>query len=302
MAKKRMISRSLGGSKKIRRLIEDYPKIAEFTSLLFCLGIPHHDDYGLISSHAHDWKYNIYPTSDKTIPDFQEAIKAMLVVELLEISSCGEICRFVNYEKHQTFKTDRTKQSDFKEPDGIQWKPLVSVSEVKVSEVKVSEVKKPKTGCDEKGKPEPFQEYFDIMWSHYPRHDEKKNALNAYQARIRKGIAPDKLLAATKNYATAVKGKEKTFIKMAKTFFGPNEVWKDWVATKHTDPGFSQDEKLPCYDSLTHDLETDNEAMRITHDRYSELWDALEAVKTFEEFETWKKDMREEGVNNATQR
>lgn len=74
-----------------------------------------------------------------------------------------------------------------------------------------------------------YEQDFELVWSEYPRRTERKAALKAYQARRREGADHDELLAATKHYATASTGTEQRYIKRGSTFYGPNEVWRDWV-------------------------------------------------------------------------
>ena len=75
---------------------------------------------------------------------------------------------------------------------------------------------------------------FEEAWKHYPRKEGKKAALKAYRAR-RKNFDKDTLFTATKNFAKAMEGREKQFIKMGATFFGPDEWFADFVNSPEPD-------------------------------------------------------------------
>lgn len=278
----------------MRRLVDSHGEISEFCSLIYCLGIPHHDDLGQISADPHDWKYNIYRVSEKIVDQFAKALSVLEEEGLLQVSKCGKVYRYVNFENHQTLKKDRTPQNDF---PGIQWKPLESngnVREVKGSKEKLSKDKNKTVGDDEKGKSknEPFEKDFLLIWPTYPRNDEKTNAFKAYRTRRREGIPHNKLAQAVKNYAKHVKDKEKRYIKMGKTFFGPNKVWQDYLTKlpDATNESNLENKKILFFDCLDHGLETDNPKFSLTKERYDDLWDKLEEVKTFDQLEAWREE------------
>lgn len=75
-----------------------------------------------------------------------------------------------------------------------------------------------------------FDADFSAVWEIYPRRIERSKALKAYTARRKAGICADDLLAATRNYATSVIGRDPSFIKHGATFFGPDAPFSDYVA------------------------------------------------------------------------
>ena len=80
----------------------------------------------------------------------------------------------------------------------------------------------------------PIDRDFEEAWKHYPRKESKKSALKAYRARRKKERA-DTLLTATKNYAKSVEGRERRFIKLGATFFGPDEHYVDFIESPTPD-------------------------------------------------------------------
>jgi len=70
---------------------------------------------------------------------------------------------------------------------------------------------------------------FDDCWEHYPRKLARKQAEKAWQARVRAGIPPDDLLAATLHYAQARAGQDQSYTMHGATFYGPNDRWRDYL-------------------------------------------------------------------------
>ena len=72
---------------------------------------------------------------------------------------------------------------------------------------------------------------FEHVWKLYPRHDEKKRAFECYTARLNSGYSEEELLQATEAYAKECEERktEKRYIKQAKTFFGINEPFVDYL-------------------------------------------------------------------------
>lgn len=76
------------------------------------------------------------------------------------------------------------------------------------------------------------EEPFEVLWKNYPRKIEKAGAKAAFQATVKRGNDPNDLVTATKNYRLSCKRNETppTFVKHGKTFFGPKEPWRDYLA------------------------------------------------------------------------
>lgn len=170
MARKRLLSSSLGGSDKFFDLQELAGELAEFSQTLYCLGVAHHDELGQFSASPRTWKLNVHPGSPRPISDFEKAIHFLIQADLLELSVCVKAVRFVNYEKIQVFRKDRTAINDY---PNCQWRSMtvndgftfLNRSKEKLREVKGSEDKK-------EGNlplPSPLQEKFIKIVNLYPK-------------------------------------------------------------------------------------------------------------------------------------
>lgn len=71
---------------------------------------------------------------------------------------------------------------------------------------------------------------YEEFWQAYPleRRKEKKAAYRAWKARLKTGAKPEQLIRAATLYAQECKGKEARFIKLPKTFLGPDDHWQEY--------------------------------------------------------------------------
>jgi hypothetical protein len=75
---------------------------------------------------------------------------------------------------------------------------------------------------------------FESAWTAYPGRtggNSKAGAWRAWQTRIREGVTPADLIAGVEGYARYVRSERKehtSFVKMAQSFFGPDEHWLEW--------------------------------------------------------------------------
>lgn len=79
---------------------------------------------------------------------------------------------------------------------------------------------------------------FETIWSLYPKRtgaNSKRAAFKAWQARLRSGVPEEEILDGVRRYADYCddRGNSGTsYVKMAATFFGPDEWWKEpWGST-----------------------------------------------------------------------
>ena len=119
MARARLLSRSLGASERFHRIAQEAPPgLIDFTQLLFCLLIPHTDDFGRMSGSATSVKLTVHPGSYRNIADFQEALAVLEHVGLISLYDNGEKVLQVNkFEEHQGNLHKRT-QSRFPDNSG----------------------------------------------------------------------------------------------------------------------------------------------------------------------------------------
>ncbi|MDD2492281.1 MAG: phage replisome organizer N-terminal domain-containing protein, partial [Bacteroidales bacterium] len=89
--------------------------------------------------------------------------------------------------------------------------------------------------CDEGAKPgsksgsADYSSDFQAFWAVYPRKREKRGAFRVWKARIREKVKPAALIAAAKNYAAAMQGKDARFTKLPTTFLGPDKPYEEWI-------------------------------------------------------------------------
>lgn len=76
---------------------------------------------------------------------------------------------------------------------------------------------------------ESYEEHFELIWRDYPRKMKKPVALRAYIATRRRGADPAELAMAVKHFAEAMSPRAPANISHGSTFFGPDELWTDYV-------------------------------------------------------------------------
>ena len=86
-----------------------------------------------------------------------------------------------------------------------------------------------------------YEKEFEDIWKVYPRKKEKQAAYKCFLARVREGHLPRDMLTAAQRYRDecARLGTEERFIKHAKTFFGPNKPFLDYLQKEVSGNGFA---------------------------------------------------------------
>ena len=69
---------------------------------------------------------------------------------------------------------------------------------------------------------------FNEFWENYPRKKEKQAALTKWKTCIKEDT-PEDIITAAKNYATECQNKEARFVKLAKTFLGPDKHYREYI-------------------------------------------------------------------------
>jgi hypothetical protein len=76
-----------------------------------------------------------------------------------------------------------------------------------------------------------YPEAFERAWAAYPKRpgNPKKAAHKAWSARLRAGATEDEILAGVERYRhyVEVTNTEKRYVKMAASFFGPNDFFRE---------------------------------------------------------------------------
>lgn len=111
MASRRMISRSLGTSEKYAQLIKSENGLAEFCHSLFPLMVVNADDSGRLQGDAFTVKFSIFPISERSVDDFENALLAMHRVGLIARYRSGLrwYIQIINFTPHQPGLLKETK-------------------------------------------------------------------------------------------------------------------------------------------------------------------------------------------------
>lgn len=110
MAKGRLLSRTLGSSRRFNTLTDTAADIAEFSQLLFTLLIPNADDWGRLAGDAYTVKLTVFPGSPRSVVDFQDALRCLHDVKLVTVYKADDdIWLQINkFEVHQSGLNKRT--------------------------------------------------------------------------------------------------------------------------------------------------------------------------------------------------
>ena len=87
MARGRMISKSLGTSRKFAALSGP---LAEFSAALYPLIISHTDDFGRLEGDSFTIKHRVWPTAHRDEAEFQGALEQLRSVGLIKLYLVGE--------------------------------------------------------------------------------------------------------------------------------------------------------------------------------------------------------------------
>lgn len=131
MARGRMISKSLGASKRFTDLQTHAGKLWEFSAALFCLVVSNCDDFGRLEGDAASVKWRCWPASSRSEHDFAVSLKAMHDAGLIiwyEVAD-RHIVEVVQFSEHQSGLHKRTR-SKFPDPPGYSREAVQSTNHV----------------------------------------------------------------------------------------------------------------------------------------------------------------------------
>lgn len=108
MARGRMISKSLGTSRKFAALSGP---LAEFSAALYPLLISHTDDFGRLEGDSFTVKVRVWPTAHRSEAEFQDALLLLKSVGLIKLYTVEEqqYVEVIGFDDHQTGLHKRTK-------------------------------------------------------------------------------------------------------------------------------------------------------------------------------------------------
>lgn len=119
MARGRMISKTLGHSRKYAALPIEAGKLGEFAQALFSMLVANSDDFGRQAGDPYTVKLAVWPSSRRKESDFTVALTAMHRVGLIQWydDNGQQFIEITDFEKHQSGLHKRT-HSAFPAPSG----------------------------------------------------------------------------------------------------------------------------------------------------------------------------------------
>jgi hypothetical protein len=124
MARGRLISRTLGSSRKFAALHQAAGELAEFAQTLYPLMVACSDDFGRLSGDAFSVRCAVFPSSPRREEEFAAVLLAMESVGLLILFDAGgqQVAQIAEFESHQPGLSKRTG-SKFPAPPGKSREP-----------------------------------------------------------------------------------------------------------------------------------------------------------------------------------
>lgn len=175
MARGRLVSRTLGSSRKFAALNKAGGDLAEFAQTLYPLLVACSDDYGRQSGDAFTVKMAVFPSSPRTESEFALAIASLASVGLMHWYDApgGHVLEVVDFDTHQPGLSKRTKSKFPPFPGKFPGLP----SEEKGIEQKGREQNNtaPKSTA--------LHERFDRFWAVYPKKVGKDAAWAEFKKR-----------------------------------------------------------------------------------------------------------------------
>jgi hypothetical protein len=110
MARGRVISKSLGSSRRFHKLLEHAGDLGEFAQALYPLMVAHADDFGRLSCDAFTVKHEVFPTSPRTEEEFDRVLNAMHTSGLIVryVLGAEQYAQIDKFEEHQSGLHKRT--------------------------------------------------------------------------------------------------------------------------------------------------------------------------------------------------
>lgn len=173
MARGRLISRTLGSSRKFAALIGTAGKLGEFAQSLYPLLVANSDDYGRMAGDAFTVKHAVFPTSPRREDDFRSALWSMHSVRLIHCYDANglQLIQIMDFDTHQPGLSKRTG-SKFPEPP-------VNFTEIP-SEYKGIEEKRREQNSTaplmRRGTDPLPDDGFGVFWIAYPKKKSKADA------------------------------------------------------------------------------------------------------------------------------
>lgn len=176
MARGRLISKSLGSSRKFHALLGAGGKLGEFCQVLFPLIVANTDDFGRMPGDAFTVKNVVLPSSRRPEKDFDRALEVLATVDLIQrYRAEGGIYLQVNqFDEHQPNLHKRTN-SRFPESPGNSGNVRLNLTESNRTESKRTQNPEPREREADR--------LFEQFWTMYPKKKAKDDARRAWDKR-----------------------------------------------------------------------------------------------------------------------
>jgi len=239
MARGRLISKSLGSSRKFHRLLEVGGKLGEFCQVLYPLLIANTDDYGRMSGDAFTVKHVVLPSSPRSEHEFDIAIDTLQRVGLVTryVVAGDHYLQVVDFDAHQPNLHKRT-MSRF---PAIPESPGNSGNLPDLPPQSNPEPRTQNLTQNPEGNPEPrtaltrsADDRFEDFWTAYPKKKSKNDARKAWTK-----LRPSADLLQTMLGAIAVQSRSRDWLKEGGQFIPYPASWlnaEGWsdVVTNHS--------------------------------------------------------------------
>ncbi len=181
MARGRLISKSIGTSRKFHALLGKGGKLGEFCQLLFPLLVANTDDFGRLPGDAFTIKNLVLPTSRRPEADFDRALSVMHQVGIVVRYVVGDsqYLQIVDFDEHQVNLHKRTK-SIYPEPPASSRKvPEIpsesNLTQENLTERNLSELRETRQ--------READVLFEQFWAAYPKKRAKDEARKEWDKR-----------------------------------------------------------------------------------------------------------------------
>ena len=190
MARGRLISRSLGSSRKFHDLLRAGGKLGEFCQVLFPLIVANTDDFGRMEGDSFTIKNVVLPTSRRPEADFELALQTMHKVGLIARYAVGDgIYLQVNkFDEHQPNLTKRTRSKFPEIPENTGTPENLPLN--------LTEFKRTESNPEPRAVARLADTLFDAFWSAYPKKKARDAAKRAWNKRNPDQALLDTMLAA----------------------------------------------------------------------------------------------------------
>jgi hypothetical protein len=184
-----MISKSLGSSRRFRKLLDAAGTLGEFAQALYALVLAHADDFGREDGDPFTVKHAVFPTSPRPEEEFESALVAMEAAELIRRHRFVDgrvVLQVENFDEHQVGLHKRTESRFPEVPRNTGKAPEIPASCARV-ELNLTEPNRTELIGEGEERPTPpvhqffarFAEGFEELAGQKPEFDRGKDAKTA---------------------------------------------------------------------------------------------------------------------------